>query len=725
MTKPLRVLIVEDSEDDVDLVVYQLKRGGYAPTYQRVDNPAAMSIALQQQWDLVLADHSLPQFSGIAALALLQEKGLDLPFIIVSGSIGDEIAVAAMKAGAHDYLMKGNLSRLVPAIERELQEATSRRERQRIQSQLRESEDRWQLALLGTNDGIWDWNVKTNEVFFSPRWKEMLGYAENEITNSVNAWSKLIHPDDAAAVAQALQEHLSKKTQFYSTEHRLLCKDGSYKWILSRGQALWDDAGDAIRMVGSQTDISATKQMEERLRQQAESLAEANRLKDEFLAVVSHELRTPLNSILGWSQMLRSRKLNETAIFRAIETIERNAKLQKQLVEDLLDVSRMIQGKFNIQFSEINLVPIIEAAIETVQATAKAKNISLEFQIYPVLAAAKDLQSKCELLGDANRLQQVVWNLLSNAVKFTPVGGQVEVRLSVGEGRSSSGERRGARGDLRVARGEWRRRSGEGFDYTLVSESLRSKYNSDSSLVPQASYPRSFACIQVIDTGIGIKTEFLPCVFDRFRQEDSSTTRSYGGLGIGLAIVRHLVELHGGTVHVDSAGVGKGTTFTIQIPLVETGDEQQRGRGGGREITPSLTPHPTPLNGLSVLVVDDDADNREFLVFALAADGANAIAAASADEALRALQQFKPDVLVSDIGMPNEDGYALIRRVRMLEHRLGGNIPAIAVTGYARDSERDLALAAGFQLHLSKPIQQDELVAAIAKLGRRNALTRG
>ena len=665
MTKPLRVLIVEDSEDDAEIIVYQLERGGYAPIYQRVDNAAAMSLALeQQQWDIVLADHSLPRFSGTAALALLQEQGLDLPFIIISGSIGDEIAVAAMKAGAHDYLMKENLSRLVPAIERELQEATSRRERQQIQSELRESEDRWQLALRGANDGIWDWNIKTSEVFFSSRWKEMLGYAEDEIADRFDAWAKLVHPDDAAAVNQALQDHFGKKTQFYSIEHRLLCKDGSYKWILSRGQVLWDDAGNAIRMIGSHTDISTTKQMEVKLRQQAESLAQANRIKDEFLAVISHELRTPLNSILGWSQMLRSRKFDQAAVARALETIERNAKLQKQLIEDLLDTSKMIQGQFNIQASQISLVPIVEAAIETIQAAAQAKAIELNCAIDDSVGLVN---------GDANRLQQVLWNLVSNAVKFTPAGGRVEVRLSV----------EGHRGEAK-----------------------------DQRLVPQA-------CIQVIDTGIGIKAEFLPYVFDRFRQEDSSTTRSYSGLGIGLAIAHHLVELHGGTIEAYSAGEGKGATFIVRLPLLEGRQGDKGTRGQGEE---NITFNHSPLEGLQILVVDDDADNREFMVFALTTYGANAIATASSDEALRALQQFKPDVLVSDIGMPDEDGYALIRQVRMLDRKSGGNIPAIAVTGYTRDSDRNQALTAGFQLHLSKPIQPIELVAAIAKLCRRNAL---
>lgn len=419
MSKPLRVLIVEDSEDDAELLLNELERSGYNPTYQRVDTADDMTTALEkEQWDIVLADYCLPRFSATAALTLLQKK-LDLPFIIVSANINDEIAVAAMKAGAHDYVMKGNLSRLVPAIERELQEAANRRSRQQIELALRESEDRWQLALRGNNDGIWDWNINTSEVFFSARWKEMLGYEEREIANHFDEWSKRVHPDDLGWVTQAIQDHFAKKTQFYTTEHRIRSKDGTYKWILARGQALWDEVGNPTRMVGSHTDITSTKQMEAMLRQQAKTLAEANRLKDEFLAIVSHELRTPLNPILGWAQILRTRKLDAATTARAVETIERNAKLQKQLIEDLLDVSSIIQGKLSLKVSPINLVAVIEAAIDTVRGAADAKAIQLK----SILDDSAGLVN-----GDADRLQQVMWNLLSNAIKFTSAGGYVQIQ---------------------------------------------------------------------------------------------------------------------------------------------------------------------------------------------------------------------------------------------------------------------------------------------------------
>jgi len=537
MSKALRVLLIEDSEDDAELILQQLQRHGYELAYLRVDNSDAMSTALEQHWDVVLADYSLPKFSANAALSLLQSKVQDLPFIIVSGCIGDEIAVAAMKAGAHDYLMKHNLARLVPAIEREIQEASLRRERQRMQLELQESEDRWQLALCGTNDGIWDWNIGTHEVFFSARWKEMLGYEEREISHQLNEWLQRVHPDDLLWVISNMQDHVTQKTQFYRTEHRLRCKDGSYKWILSRGQAIWDAAGNPKRMVGSHTDITPTKELEVALRQQAESLAEANRLKDEFLAIVSHELRTPLHPILGWSQTLLNQKVNKNQLSRGLESIERSAKLLKQIIDNLLDVSQIAQGKLKIQFSSINLKSLVEGAVATLQTIATAKDIHLEFISAMSLKEESELENM-SVLGDASRLQQVILNLLSNAIAFTPAGGRVQVRLS---------------------------------------ESQKSKIKSQKSQLPTTNFQppiTNYAQIQVSDTGVGISPQFLPYIFDRFRQEHNHRTRIHGGLGVGLAIARHIVESHGGTIRAESPGKDKGATFTIQLPLLDRGDRQ-------------------------------------------------------------------------------------------------------------------------------------------------------
>ncbi|MEH1932333.1 MAG: AAA family ATPase [Nostoc sp.] len=380
----------------------------------------------------------------------------------------------------------------------------------------------------------------------------------------------------------------------------------------------------------------------------ARSAAEsANRIKDEFLAVLSHELRTPLNPILGWAKLMRSRKLDQATSDRALETIERNAKLQTELIEDLLDVSRILQGKLNLNFDRINLVSVIEAAIETVRLSAQAKSI----QIQTILESGVG-----PVLGDANRLQQVIWNILSNAIKFTPTRGEVKIKL----------EQVGSQVQIRVT-----------------------------------------------DTGKGIAPEFLPYVFDYFRQADGATTRKFGGLGLGLAIVHHLVELHGGTVQAESLGEGKGATFTVRIPCLQ---DESKGIKDAKDNSSLVAAESLPLSGLEILVVDDDADMREFLPFMLEQYGATVTVAPSAIAALTALSQSQPNLIISDIGMPEMDGYMLMRQVRSLKPEQGGTIPAIALTAYAGEMDHQQAIAVGFQQHISKPVDPEELVKAIALL---------
>ena len=429
------------------------------------------------------------------------------------------------------------------------------------------------------------------------------------------------------------------------------------------------DAQGNVNCLSIVADISDRKRLEaERAQllvreQAARTEAEAaNRMKDEFLATLSHELRTPLNAMLGWTQMLRTRKFDQATTARALETIDRNTKSLATLIEDILDVSRIIRGKLHLNIRPVELISIVEAAIETVRPAATLKEIQLDCLLDHSMGV---------VLGDGNRLQQVVWNLLSNAVKFTPKGGRVEVRLEQGTEVGSN--------------------------------------------VP------SYVQIQVSDTGKGIARDFLPYVFDRFRQENSSTTRSYGGLGLGLAIVRHLVESHGGTVSADSPGEGQGATFSVQLPLVSALTAASE-----RSLLDSTVEDNVPverlsmLDGLRVLVVDDEADARELVATMLREYNVEVIAVASASEALEALQRSKPDVLVSDIGMPGEDGYTLMRKVRALEAEQGGQIPAVALTAYAREEERRSALAAGFQQHMPKPVNVVELAAIVANLAGRN-----
>jgi CheY-like chemotaxis protein len=378
-------------------------------------------------------------------------------------------------------------------------------------------------------------------------------------------------------------------------------------------------------------------------------------LKDEFLATVSHELRTPLNAIIGWCHMLGQGKSDQATVAHALKTIERNAKLQAQLIEDILDVSRIITGKVRLNTALVDMAAVINAAIDSVQLASEAKNIKLEVRIDP---------SARHTTGDVTRLQQVVWNLLSNAIKFTPEGGSVAVKLD------------------------------------------RLGHN---------------ARITVSDTGQGISNQFMPFIFDRFRQADGSSTRRQSGLGLGLSIVRHLVELHGGTIEAESAGEGLGSSFTITLPLA------QQGRAVRIRNTDTLAPpeelaqyaKPLPtLAGLEVLLVDDDKDNLNIISTLLTEHKATVQTAASAVEALELLRSYEPDVLVSDLAMPEEDGFSLITKVRQLEEQGSRRIPAVALTALVRIEDRTRALAAGFNMFVPKPVQPSELITTIANLGQ-------
>jgi PAS domain S-box-containing protein len=385
------------------------------------------------------------------------------------------------------------------------------------------------------------------------------------------------------------------------------------------------------------------------------SAQEANRLKDEFLATLSHELRTPLTAILGWSNLLRTGKIQNLNAASGLEAIERNARAQSKLIDDLLDVSRIITGKLRIESKQINPVSFIEAALESLRPAAEAKGVDVN------LIPDSDI---CPVSGDPARLQQVIWNILSNALKFTPKGGRIQVRV----GRADS--------QIEIA---------------------------------------------ISDTGAGIKPEFLPHVFDRFRQADQSSTRHHGGLGLGLAIVRHLVELHGGTVHAESAGEGKGATFVVRLPVSDAHQEEDVFEGVRPSVNemPSVKLYQDRLDDIKILLVDDEADTREMLKIALGQCGAETTEAGSAQEAIEILKEIKFDILISDIGMPGADGYELIKRVRTLSADKGGKLPAIALTAYARLEDRLRALRSGFQMHVPKPVELDELVATINALVQR------
>lgn len=653
-------------------------------------------------------------------------------------------------------------------------------ERKRTEEMLRISEERLLLGLQAARMRTWDWNIPENRIIWSSNMEALFGLAPGEFDGSYEEFVARLHSDDRDRVLEAINAAVTTGAN-YDIEFRVFYPDGTIRWVLSQGKVFYDAISQPIRMLGVDLDITGRKLIEESLRQSEEfkkqvlessndciqvldldaqvvyvnpgglclleiddltpylntkwvnfwqgesrqeieaaisvaksnevsrfqgfcptakgipkwwdvivtpmldeegqvsqllttsrditdrvqleqdrervlqqkqaALAESeriNRSKDEFLAVLSHELRSPLNPILGWTQLLQTRKLDETKTIAALATIERNAKVQCQLIDDLLDMARVLRGKLSLNTAPVDLLSVIEFAIDTVQTAAIAKPI----QIHPVLSDIRPVS------GDAVRLQQIVWNLLTNAVKFTPSGGRIDIRL-------------------------------EQID--------------------------NQAQITITDTGKGISPDFLPHIFESFRQEDASVTRKHGGLGLGMALVYQLVEAHGGTVTADSPGEGKGATFTVRLPLLNVNSKRDQS-SSSREQNLDLT-------GIRVLSIDDEPDSRELLAVMLAQAGVEVMSVASAAEFLTALESFQPDVVVSDIGMPEVDGHTLLRQVRSLSPEQGGQVPAIALTAYAGETDRQQAIAAGFQKHIAKPIEPDQLAVAIVSLLNRRSLS--
>ncbi|MBN3959593.1 PAS domain S-box protein [Nostoc sp. NMS8] len=524
-------------------------------------------------------------------------------------------------------------------------------EHKRAEKSLRESEARFRRLFESNLIGVAFWTVDGLVIDANDAFLQLAGYTRDEFATlgKIN-WRELTPVEYKDLDDRALLEVQAKGiSKIYEKEY--IHRNGKRVPVVL-GVALLNDSKDnGVAFVLDITDRKLAEKECDRLlecektaRQQAEI---ANKIKDEFLAVLSHELRTPLNPILGWSKMLRTRKFGEKTTNHALETIERNAKLQTQLIEDLLDVSRILQGKLNLNVCPVNLVMVVEAALETVRLAAQAKSIQIQ--------TIFDDRSLGQVIGDPNRLQQVVWNLLSNAVKFTPTGGRVEIRLMEADNQIQ---------------------------------------------------------IQVSDTGKGIIPDFLPYVFDYFRQADGTTTRIFGGLGLGLAIVRKVVEMHGGKVKAESPGEQAGATFTVELPLLIRSEQVW----GEENQSLSSESESSLLADTQVLVVDDEPDIRDLITFILQDYGLEVTAVASAQEALQALSESIPDVLISDIGMPKTDGYMLMREVRSRSPGQGGSVPAIALTAYAGEMNQQQALAAGFQMHISKPVDPDVLVKAIADL---------
>ena len=502
----------------------------------------------------------------------------------------------------------------------------------------------------------WDSDFRVSR--WSKSAERLYGWKADEVIGKhVNEW-QFVFADDVDAVALVTNRQREGVEVQGVQRNRNYTRDGSVLYCEWYNSVLHDDRGKLVSVLSLVLDVTARKEAEEeraasliRERDARQHAEEADRLKDEFLATLSHELRTPLTSILGWASMIRNGEVEGAASTRAIETIERNARSQARLIDDLLDVSRIITGNLRLDLHPLNLAPIVAAAVDALRPTADVKGIELR---------TESLSGDCLVKGDPNRLRQVIWNLLSNAIKFTQRGGVVTIKLK------------------------------------CIGGTVR---------------------LSVADTGDGISAEFLPYVFDRFRQAEASISRKQGGLGLGLAVVRHLVELHGGSIRAESGGLGHGSLFSVDLPLAEERRDPARAEERRREVERRRSRRGSVrLDGVHVLLVEDDEDTRKLLGTMLKRYGARVTPTKSAAEALNAFAADPPDLLISDIGMPDEDGYEFIRKLRALPPEEGGLTPAIALTGYASRKDRERALEAGYQQHIAKPIEQADMVAAIAAL---------
>ena len=664
--RPASVLLVDDRPANLVALEATLAPLGVR-TVSAVSGPEALRRLLAEEFALVLLDVQMPGMDGFETATLMKRhpRTAHVPVIFVT-AIHREAAhlFRGYERGAVDYLTKPfdpNILRSKVRVfvdlfvkERQLREQSALIHERESRDREHRTEERFRALLDSMPLCVWALGADGTPVYANRSWLEYAG-ADAGAQGPMAA----LHPEDEPAVRTDVQMAL-QRGQPIELEYRLRsARDGSYRWHAVRFLPQRDPEGIVTGWIGTATDIENFKRAQDahaelavKEREAREAAEAANRAKDEFLATLSHELRTPLNAMVGWTHMLRSRTLTADKEQKALETIERNARAQAELIEDILDVSRIIAGKLRIEIHPVDLPSIVDVAVDAVRPAAEAKGIVLERR-------TGELPQRFS--GDAVRLQQAIWNLLSNAIKFTPAGGHVELDVGADEKQ---------------------------------------------------------VIVQVTDTGCGISPDFKPYVFDRFRQLDSSSQRTHGGLGIGLAIVRHIVELHGGSVTCESAGPDRGATFTLRLPIRT---EESAPIAVAPEVRQAGAMRPSSdemvdLTGIKVLLVDDEPDARELLTEVLQQCGAIVVATHSADEAMRLIPRERPAVLLSDIGLPGEDGYKLISRVRALPPEDGGRVPAAAITAYARSDDAVRALAAGYQRHAPKPIQPTTLAALVAGL---------
>lgn len=650
MSEPqVTILHVDDNEANRYVVIRILQDAGFR-VVEAATGAEGLKAVVEHLPALVILDVKLPDITGFEVCRQIKAnpETAFIPVLHLSASfVQSQDKAEGLDSGADAYLIQPVEPIELVATVRSL--LRIRRAEEAALSSARE----WQTTFDSINDGVClvdqegrvlRCNRAMMQLVYKP-YSEILGRTYYELINV--KWGI----GDGICFHRATETHQRQVLEVQSQD----------RWFSKTIDPVLDEHGTLTGAVFILSDITERKRAEAllqeqndrlnrlmvSLQEQTEQAQQANRIKDEFLAVLSHELRSPLNPILGWTKILQTSQENAAKTQYALETIERNAKLQAQLIEDLLDVSRILQGKLSLKTVPVNLTFTIKAALETVRLAAEAKSIQIKTIFEPNVG---------QVLGDSGRLQQVVWNLLTNAIKFTSQGDQVEVQLET------------------------------------VKE--------------LDTHPDKYAQITVSDTGRGISGDFLPYVFDYFRQADGTTTRQFGGLGLGLAIVRYLVELHGGTVQAASPGEGQGATFTVKLPLIPTAKLNHN------DIVP-YNFSDFNFHGLQALLVDDDTDSREVIAFLLEEHGFQVTQAQSAYDALSILEQAKFDLLISDIGMPDMDGYTLIRQIRKLSPSKGEEIPAIALTAYAGEINQQLAIAAGFQQHISKPIDPEILMRVI------------
>ena len=686
LAPPVNVLLVDDHPEN--LVALEAILDGLNQNLVRANSgEEALRALLHQDFAVILLDVQMPGMDGFETAALIRQRqhSRNTPIIFLTAfSTSDELMVKGYSLGAVDYLFKplnpaillSKVAAFVELFQNRYEVERQATQLAQINVELKHSEEKFRLLSRCSPTGIFLMDTQGRYTYANPSCQAICGFTVQE--NWHTDWTYVICEEDRERVLSDWSSCI-RQGQPYSNEFRI--ERPELRWVHVRSSPMLSDLSELLGHVGTIEDITDRQQAEaaraqiireQTARQQAET---ANRMKDEFLAIVSHELRTPLNSILGWSQLLLNRQLDEGTTQRALETIERNARSQAQLIEDILDVSQIIRGKLRLTLQPVSIVPLLEAVIETVKPLAASKSIQIHTEFDPAVG---------KLYADSERLRQIIWNLLSNAIKFTLASGTVTVRLTQAD--------------------------------RLTQANLQAQPE------PPDAAQTDFAQIQVIDTGIGISAEFLPHVFDRFRQADSTTTRPYSGLGLGLAIVHHLVEQHGGSIWADSEGEGRGAQFTVNLPLVEATVAQPeviQPEIAQPAVVPSDQTGIPCLSQVQILVVEDNHDTRDFITMVLEQSGAAVTAVASVSDAICYLEQAHPDLLISDIGMPIANGYELIRRLREQEKQQATHIPAIALTAYARAEDQMQAIDAGFELHLCKPIEPQELLNAVARaIGR-------